>query len=154
MMSMVQTDHHVPSGLPDPEYDAEFYTDVPAKRLMAWIVDVALISLVTAALTTLGFLIPLLFLPLLFAVVSFLYRWFSIARRSATPGMRLLAIELRDRDGRRLDSGTAFFHTAGYAFSVVTAPLQLISIVLMLTTARGQGLTDLVLGTAAVNRGI
>ena len=140
------------SGLPDPDYHAEFYTDVPAKRLLAWIIDVILISLITGLLTLLGVLIPLLFLPFLFAAVSFIYRWSTIAGRSATPGMRFMAIELRDRDGQRLDGGTAFLHTAGYAVSVMTFPLQLISIVLMLMTARRQGLTDTILGTAAVNR--
>ncbi len=141
-----------PSGLPDPDYHAEFYADVPFKRLLAWIVDVLLISIFTAGLTLLGFLIPLFFLPLLYAVVSFLYRWSTIASRSATPGMRLMAIEFRDRDGQRFDGGTAFLHTAGYTFSVVTVPLQLISIVMMLMTARRQGLTDTILGTAALNR--
>ena len=87
----------------------------------------------------------------LIAVVGFLYRWGTIAARSATPGMRMMAIEFRDRDGQRFDGGTAFLHTAGYTFSVVTVPLQLISIVMMLLTARRQGLTDIILGTAAVN---
>lgn len=151
-MDMTRTYSPRPSGLPDPEYHAEFYTDVPAKRLIAWVVDVILIGLITAVLTMLGFLIPLLFLPFLFAAVSFLYRWSTLAGRSATPGMRFMAIELRDRDGQPFDGGTAFLHTAGYAISVMTFPLQLISIVMMLMTARRQGLTDSILGTAAVNR--
>ncbi len=140
------------SGLPDPDYHAEFYTDVPAKRLLAWVVDTALIALIVFGLTLMGFLLPLLFLPFLYAVVSFLYRWGTIASRSATPGMRFMAIEFMDRDGQPFDGGTAFLHTAGYTFSVVTVPLQLISIVMMLMTARRQGLTDTILGTAAVNR--
>ena len=151
-MAMAQSYSSRPSGLPDPDYHAEFYADVPSKRLMAWVIDTLLIGLVTAAITFLGFLLPLFFLPLLFAVVSFFYRWGSIAARSATPGMRFMAIELRDRDGRHLDGGTAFLHTVGYMISVVTVPLQLISIVMMLMTARRQGLSDTILGTAAVNR--
>ncbi|MEM7752695.1 MAG: RDD family protein [Pseudomonadota bacterium] len=141
-----------PSGLPDPDYDAEFYTDVPSKRLIAWVIDTVLIAAIVFVLTFLGFLIPLLFLPVLFAVVGFLYRWSTIASRSATPGMRFMAIELMNRDGQPLDGGTAFLHTAGYTFSVITVPLQLISVIMMVTTARRQGLTDIVLGTAAVNR--
>ena len=111
-----------------------------------------LISLVVGILTLLGFLIPLFFLPFLYFCVSFLYRWSSLASHSATPGMRFMAIGLRDRDGRTLDGGTAFLHTAGYAVSVVTFPLQLISVVMMLLTARGQGLSDTILGTTAINR--
>lgn len=151
-MTMVETRTPRLSGLPDPDYHAEFYADVPAKRLMAWVVDTVIVTMIVFALTLLGFLLPLFFLPLLFAVVSFLYRWGTIASRSATPGMRLMAIEFRDRDGGMFDGGTAFLHTAGYTFSVITVPLQLISIVMMLMTARRQGLTDTILGTAAINR--
>ncbi len=151
-MTMVDTNTRRPSGLPDPEYHAEFYADVPAKRLLAWFVDTLIIAIMVGVLTLLGFLIPLFFLPLLFAVVGFLYRWCTIASRSATPGMRFMAIELRNRDGQPLDGGTAFLHTAGYTFSVITVPLQLISVVMMLMTARRQGLTDIILGTAAINR--
>ena len=141
-----------PSGLPDPDYHAEFYTDVPSKRLMAWVIDTILIAAVVFLISLTGFLLPLIIFPILFAIVGFFYRWWSIAARSATPGMRFMAIELRDRDGQPFDGATAFLHTTGYTFSVVTVPLQLISIVMMLTTARRQGLTDTILGTAAVNR--
>ena len=150
-MTMTQT-YHRPSGLPDPDYKAEFYTDVPAKRLIAWVLDTLLISLIVGVAVMLGFLLPLFFLPFLYFCISFTYRWLTIAARSATPCMRFMAIELRNRDGHKLDGGQAFLHTAGYAFSVVTVPLQLISIVMMLLTPRRQGLTDTVLGTAAINR--
>ncbi len=150
-MTMTQT-YQRPSSLPDPDYQAEFYTDVPAKRLIAWVLDTLLISLIVGVAVMLGFLLPLFFLPFLYFCVSFTYRWLTIAGGSATPGMRFIAIELRNRDGRKLDGGQAFLHTAGYAFSVVTVPLQLISIIMMLLTPRRQGLTDTVLGTAAINR--
>ncbi|MEO0916393.1 MAG: RDD family protein [Pseudomonadota bacterium] len=151
-MSMVRTVTPPTSRLPDPDYHAEFYADVPSKRLMAWVIDTVLITAIVVLAVIFGALLPLFFLPLVYAVVSFLYRWGTIAAGSATPGMRFMAIELIDADGRRLDNLTAFLHTAGYTVSVVTVPLQLISIVMMVTTARRQGLTDLILGTAAVNR--
>ena len=56
------------------------------------------------------------------------------------------------RKGAQLDLGKAFLHTLGYTVSWAVAPLQLISIVLMATSNRGQGLTDMVMGTAALNR--
>lgn len=139
-------------GLPDPEYDAAFYADIPVKRLIAWGIDVVVISMLVGLLTMMGLFLPLFFLPFLFLVVSFLYRWASLRSWSATLGMRLVAIELRDADGARLGTSTAFLHTAGYVFSVMTFPLQLISIAMMLTTARRQGLSDMILGTAAINR--
>lgn len=152
MTDMTERYHSKSSGLPDPEYYGDLYEDVPVKRLIAWVVDTVLIALIVALFAIIGLLIPLLFLPVLFALVGFVYRWGTIAAASATPGMRLMAIELRDNTGHRLAAGTAFLHTLGYTISVVTVPLQIVSIVLMLTTARRQGLTDLVLGTTALNR--
>ena len=143
--------HDIRTGLPDPDTHPEFYDDVPVKRLMAWVVDVGLIAVATAAISVFTLFLAPLFLPL-FLVVGFLYRWMTISGGSATLGMRLMAIELRGADGERLDGLTAFLHVAGYTVSVITFPLQLISIVLILTTARKQGLTDMVLGTAAINR--
>lgn len=151
-MSMVHTAPPRPSRLPDPDYHAEFYTDVPSKRLIAWVIDTVLISAIVTLTVFFGLFLPLLFLPFLYAVVSFLYRWGTIAAQSATPGMRFMAIELVDADGRPLESVTALLHTLGYTVSVITVPLQLVSIIMMVTTARRQGLTDLVLGTAAINR--
>ena len=144
--------HEMMTQLPDPEYDADMYADVPSKRFMAWVIDVVLISVVVALLVMMSLFIALIFLPALYFMVSFGYRWLSLTAGSATPGMWLMAIEIRDRHGQRLDPVTAFLHTAGYAFSVVTVPLQLVSVAMMLTTARRQGLTDMVLGTAALNR--
>lgn len=138
--------------LPDPQYDADFYKDVPTKRLIAWFIDVAAIAVITGFLTVFGLFLPLLILPLLFAVVSFVYRWMTLASGSATWGMRLMALEMRRGDGARFDGTTALFHTIGYVVSVVTFPLQLISIGMILMTARHQSLTDVILGTAALNK--
>lgn len=148
---MMMTDPHS-SHLPDPDYDAELYADVPSKRFFAWVIDTVLISGILLLLSVFGAFLPLIFWPFFYAIVSFFYRWWSIAARSATPGMRFMAIEFIDRTGRPFESGTALLHTLGYMISVVTVPLQLISIIMMLTTARRQGLTDMVLGTAAINR--
>ena len=94
----------------------------------------------------------LFFLPVMYLVLGFAYRVVTIAGGSATFGMRLFAIELRQWDGRRMDLPAAFLHTLGYTISVSLPVLQVISIVLMLATARGQGLTDHVMGSAALNR--
>jgi uncharacterized RDD family membrane protein YckC len=139
-------------ALPDPDHQAEFYADVPLKRGLAWIVDMVLIAILTVVIVPFTAFTALFFLPVLFLMVSFTYRVVSLARRSATPGMRLMAIEFRDRTGRRFDLATAFLHTLGYTLTIATLLLQLLSIGLMLTGARGQGLSDLVLGTVAINR--
>ncbi len=140
------------TGLPDPDYDAELYHDIPFKRLMAWLIDVIVISIIVGLLVVMSALIALFFLLAVYVSVSFLYRWLLLSSGSATLGMRLMAIEFRDRTGARFDATTAFLHTLGYAVSVFTVPLQVISVAMMLTTPRKQGLTDMVLGTAAINR--
>jgi uncharacterized RDD family membrane protein YckC len=86
------------------------------------------------------------------AVVGFAYRVVTIARGSATWGMRLVAIEFRAADGRRFDLGLAFAHTLGLTLCFALPLLQVASVVLMLTRPRGEGLSDLVLGTVALNR--
>ena len=138
------------NGLPSPEAAPELYRDVPSKRLVAWLIDTVLVWGLWVLLTvlTLGFLVWLL--PF-FAVIDFFYRTMGLANRSATVGMRVAGIEIRDRRGERLDFGQAFLHTAGYMFSMVTFPVQLVSILFMAGTERRQGLTDMVLGTAALN---
>jgi uncharacterized RDD family membrane protein YckC len=85
-------------------------------------------------------------------MVGFTYRWFTIAGRSATWGMRLMGIELRDHTGARLNGTLALVHTLGYTVSVAAMPLQFISMGMMALTPRGQGLSDTMLGTAAINR--
>lgn len=139
-------------GLPDPYREAEFYRDVPTKRLLAWVVDVVLIGVLTVIALPFTLFAGLFFLGLLFMAIGFVYRWVALARNSATPGMRLFAISLHDRSGQRFDSATAFLHTLGYTVSICVFPLQLISIALMLATPCKQGLTDHILGSAALNR--
>lgn len=140
------------SALPDPVTQFEFYQHVPLKRFIAWIVDTALISLITGVIVVLSVFTMAFFLPLVFFLVNAVYRYVAIAGGSATPGMWLMALEFRNHRGERLDHATAAAHTAGYLVCVGMVFPQLISIVLMLTTARAQGLTDCLLGTVAMNR--
>ncbi|MCC6304133.1 MAG: RDD family protein [Rhodobacteraceae bacterium] len=140
------------SGLPDPDFQAEFYAGVPTRRLLAFVID----ALATAALALVALpftaFIGLFFLPVLVLLVGILYRWATISLGSATPGMRLLAIEFRDGAGQRLDSGRALAHTLLFALACAITPLQLLSAALMATSARGQGLGDRLLGTTAIRR--
>lgn len=94
----------------------------------------------------------LFFLPFLFLALGLVYRTATIAHRSATWGMRLFALEFRTAMGQRLDTAMAFWHSMGFTFSCAVPLVQLTSILLMLTGARRQGLTDLALGTVAINR--
>ena len=127
------------------------FAGVPFKRGLAWVFDVILIAVLCTLVLPFTAFTGIFFFPFLMLVVSFIYRWFTIAGGSATWGMRVMGIELCDNDGAPLSSGLALAHTFGYTISVALPPLQLISVILMLVTARGQGLTDHVLGTTAIN---
>jgi hypothetical protein len=140
------------SPLPDPQYQAEFYDGVAVKRGIAWVVDTVLITLITVLIVPFTAFTALFFLPLLYLVVNVTYRWLTISGGSATWGMRLVAIEFRRTDGKRFDTGTALMHSLGYSLSVAFVLPQLLSVAMMLLGARGQGLTDMVLGSVAVNR--
>lgn len=138
--------------LPDPDSQPEFYQSVATKRFVAWLFDIAFISLLcTVAILFTAFL-GLFFLALIYAVISFVYRVVTIANGSATLGMRFMGIELRDAFGARMDMGKAVAHTAGYFVSMGFPVLQIISIIMMLTSARCQGLTDTFLGTVMINQ--
>ena len=146
------TDATLMDNLPDPDRHADFYAGVTTKRGLAWLADILLIFVVTMVIVPLTAFTALFFYPLLFMAVGFVYRWWTLSHGSATWGMRLFGIEFLNRHGQRLDGGEALLHVVGYMLSIGTLLVQLLSIGLMLTTKRGQGLTDLVLGTVAVNR--
>ena len=140
------------TALPHPTYQAEFYQDVPMKRLIAWGIDTVLIFVLSILLAVMTLGIAFFAFFGLFFLVGFAYRVATLANGSATLGMRLMAIELRDSHGDRFDLGTAFLHTLGYSISWAIFPIQLLSMVLMVTTVQKQGLTDLILSTVALNR--
>ena len=138
--------------LPDPHYQPGFYADVAMKRLFAFIVDTVLLILATLLFALLSFGIGFFLLIPLWLAMNLAYRTIALARWSATPGMMLFAIEFRDARGHRFDQAAAFQHSLGFVFSWMFPPVQLVSAILMATGERGQGLTDLVLGSVAINR--
>lgn len=139
-------------GLPDPERNADFYAGVATKRLFAFLVDAGLIFLLGLIILPFTAFTALFFFPVFMGIVGFLYRWATLSSRSATWGMRLMAIEIRESDGMRLNGTTALLHVIGFYVSFAVFPLQLISALMMVGLRRGQGLTDFILGTAAINR--
>jgi uncharacterized RDD family membrane protein YckC len=138
--------------LPDPDRQPEFYASVPSKRLLAWVIDMVVILLLSLLAVVLTAFVGAFVWPLLVLVIGFAYRVVTIANGSATWGMRFAGLELRRADGSRFDLPMALAHTTGYTVSIALPVLQVISIVMMLTGARGQGLTDAFLGTVAINR--
>nr|WP_170610445.1 RDD family protein [uncultured Ruegeria sp.] len=138
--------------LPDPDRQPEFYQSVATKRFVAWLFDIAFISLLCIVPVFLTFGMGVFFLPLIYGVISFVYRVVTISNGSATLGMRFMNIELRDAFGARMDTGKALAHTAGYFVSMAFFVIQIISVIMMLTSSRCQGLTDAFLGTVMINQ--
>jgi len=63
-----------------------------------------------------------------------------------------MGIEFRTRTGERFDTGLALLHTAMFYGWSALGFMQLLSVGLMIGTARKQSLSDLILGSAAINR--
>ncbi len=148
---MFSTNHDL-SPLPDPEIDAQFYTAVPFKRLVAWIIDTILVVLVASAavLATLG--LGAFVFPLILFALNIAYRIFTLSRSSATFGMQLAGIEIRNNKGNKLSFEEAAWHTGAYMIVALIFILLAISIIMMMVNKHGQGLHDYVLGTTAINR--
>ncbi len=140
------------SALPDPHAAPEFYDGVIAKRVLAWVVDIVLVTVLTLVAGVLTLTVGFFLWPLFFLAIGALYRVATIANRSATWGMRLMGIELRGHDGRRLDTLQALLHVSGYYASMIFVFPILASAASMVLTGRRQTLTDMVLGSAAINR--
>lgn len=143
-------------GLPDPEIDRQFYEGVPARRFVAWVLDVTLVLVVgipmalVFGLVTLGFGFALF--PLIIAATGFCYRTLTLATGSATLGMRLMGLEFRKSDGSHFDTLTAVLHTTLYMLCMSFVVLQAVSCVTIVTTAYRQSLPDMALRTTAINR--
>ena len=128
------------------------------KRILAHIVDSAILLAVmlpigffmlVTAIATLGLLI----LPFAFAFLAmrFLYYvGFTAGAKSATPGMRMLGIELRTAAGGRPDFLQAFLRlTVYYVLIGLLTPLILL---VALFNSQRRALHDMVSETVVVNR--
>ncbi len=143
---------HTLSGLPDPRLDSQFYDGVPFKRFLAWLVDTAIITVLTFVLAILS--VGILFFVYfgLWFLVGFVYRAATISAGSATLGMRLVSVELRNVEGNRFSPQEALWHTALYSVIFFVPFGVIVNAVMMLISERGQGLHDHFLGTTAINR--
>lgn len=144
---------------PDPDLDSQFYEGVPMRRLVAFLVDlvivfalwcVALLIGLVVTVATLGLTAPLVAIAA--PATDFFYRWLMLSQHSATIGMRLTGIELRDSAGRKLDPAGAFLHVAGFYITIFFMPLLLISWVAMAVSPRHRMVHDLALGSVMINR--
>lgn len=145
--------------LPDPASQPGYYSGTAIRRLFAFLVDSVLICVMVAvvfaiaavlAIPTLGLTLAL-FIPF-YAGASLIYRLAAMMSWAATPGMRLVGLEVVDFTGTPVSPPHAFLHTLGFLVCLYFPPLLLVSAITIAMTARGQGLHDVIFGTAVINR--
>ncbi|MEM6547629.1 MAG: RDD family protein [Pseudomonadota bacterium] len=145
--------------IPDPVKDAQFYDGVPLRRIAAFVVDTAVVTVLSLGVLLVGLIIGLVTLGLgvvvaipVLAAIGFLYRWTMLSGHSATLGMLLLGLEVRRSDGEQLDQTTAFVHAAGFTGCLYIPVLLIGGWLSVLLTAERRMLHDLPLGTVVINR--
>lgn len=144
--------HVLHPAQPDPVRHAGFYQGVTFRRAVAFAIDLVVIGLLTALAVMVSALVALFFLPATVLLISFVYRWVTLAGGSATFGMRAMGITFLDRYGEPMDAGVALAHTVGYTLAMAFVLPQILSVALMCLSSRGQGLVDLFLGTVVIRK--
>ena len=140
------------TGLPDPEMDNQFYDKVPSRRLVAWVFDGIITFGVTFLIGVFTVGLGFFIFPFVWLVVGLIYRTITIASKSSTWGMRMVGIEFRDKDGQKFSTNMALAHTLIFTVGTGFFLVQIVSIVLILTSRYGQSVQDMILGTTAINR--
>ncbi len=138
--------------LPDPDFEPEYYSALPVKRALAWVIDTVIVLALCFVAMVLTAMLAILILPVLFVSVSTAYRWVTLNNYGATYGMMVAGIKLRHLDGRRADSTACAIHAAVFSLVQMFFLPQIFSIALILTTSYRQSLADLVVQTTMINR--
>ena len=142
---------------PDPLAEPDLYDGVLPRRVIAYVLDLALIfglwialSMVfgVAGILTFGALTPLGLVVL--AVLPVGYHTFFIGHGGATPGMRIFDLEVRSWTGRPPDYFQAFL-TAVLFYASVSLTVWLVMLV-PLFTDRNRTLHDILAGTIVLRR--
>ncbi len=110
----------------------EALAGVRTRRILAVAIDFAVVSVLASVLwlallvATLG--LSLVVLPL-FPLVAFFYNGLTVSgRRMATPGMRLMDLEIRRTDGTRVPFLYAAVHAVLFYVSWMFPPILLVSL--------------------------
>ena len=143
-----------------PETRPELYDGVLTKRLFAFAIDLIfmIVWLVLAYIVIFLLAIPTLFLSLLlmgsaWLIVYFLYIGMTLgSEQAATPGMRMMGLEMRMWHGEKPGFVIACFHALLFWFTVFTALIILLSWMYALFNPTKRTLHDLVAGVVVINR--
>lgn len=144
--------------LPDPTTAPELFEGVLTRRIMAYLVDFAVILFILLAFSIVGAVMGLFtfgigwiaLVPLLPASIVAYYALTLGSHRRATLGMRMMDLVLTPTRGQPLDGPMAFVHTlVFYVTFWISWP---VSLLFALFTPRRQMIHDLVVGTLMVRR--
>lgn len=158
-----------PPTEPGPAPGVEFAPHGP--RLLAWIIDVVILSIIATVLSLVAAAIAssgatptgpntvavsptavggsVLVVLIVFLVTLAYFPWFW-ARGGQTPGMRPFRLwVVRDADGGPIGAGTAILRLLGY---YVSSLVFYLGFVWILVDARRRGWHDLIAGTLVVHR--
>lgn len=141
---------------PNPLDDPDLYDGIIVRRIIGYFIDVLILFLIGGALwvalwvlaiVSLGLLSPfLIFLPIL----PLLYHSFFIGSGGATPGMRVMDVEVRTWTGLPPGYAEAFIQTV--VFYVTVPPTSALILLVALFNDRHRTLHDFLSGTVVVRR--
>ncbi|MHB1220122.1 MAG: RDD family protein [Alphaproteobacteria bacterium] len=138
-----------------PIFGIERFEGVLSRRIVAFILDCILIALLTVpflvfsfflAVLTLGFLV----IPIGGVLTFFYFTLFTGGAKSATPGMRLMGIELRDLGGGRPDLLQAGARTLVFMASNTVLPVIISAVALF--DLRRRTIHDMLTSTVVARR--
>ena len=123
------------TAMPAPAFRGDALAGVRTRRILALCVDLFVVLIIAAVLwiallvLTLG--LSLFLLPPIFPLVAFFYNGLTVSRtRMATPGMRLMDLQMRMVDtGARVPFINAAAHALFFYLSWMLPPIFLVSLV-------------------------
>ena len=141
-----------------PSNDWRAYQGVLSRRVIAFVIDYAIVALLWIPAAVIVFFLGILTLglgfflyPILFAALAMLYFGMTVGgSKQASPGMNMMGLAIARTDGRPMDFLTAIVHLV--IFWIANALLTPLVLLLGLFTDRGRLLHDLLIGTVAVRR--
>jgi uncharacterized RDD family membrane protein YckC len=144
--------------LPDPATAPELFDGLLTRRVMAYLVDLVLMSVLVMAICMVGailgfFTFGLAWVSLVFAVPVAIVAYYAMtlgSARRATVGMQMMDIVLTPTRGQPLDGWLAILHALVFWVTIwVCWPVTLL---FALFTPRRQMIHDFIMGTLMVRR--
>jgi uncharacterized RDD family membrane protein YckC len=116
-------------------FRSDAFAGVRTRRILAFCFDIVLVSIIACllwlALLIVTFGLSLLLLPPIYPLVAFFYNGLTVSgRKMATPGMRMMDLEMRMNDnGARVPFINAAAHALFFYLSWMLQPVFLVAIV-------------------------